>query len=306
MPMIAVVIPTRNRGANAAIAARAVLHDPADFELVVVDQSTNDDTYRALGEIDDPRLVIIRSGERGISNARNLGVAATSAPIIAFTDDDCRPCASWVSKMLSAFSEGDHIGIVFGRVTVPRGAPGDYAPSFEPRHRLQSGKPPLPDEDAGIGASFGVRRSVLNSLGGFDPLLGAGSPVFRGAEETDIQVRALSAGAVVLNAVEAEVLHLGLRSQAEARDLIVSYQRATGAAFAKHARLAGLNGLRDLSRWVMRAIQMMITSRGQQVRPGVILHFLLGAVSSVRYAIDHDAMRFRERSLRWPSPSFKR
>src|SRR5262249_21590538 len=92
MAQIAVVIPTRNRGAQAAEAASAVLSDSTDFELVVVDQSTDDATAEALRPLQgDPRLRVIRSQLRGASNARNAGVAATSSPLVAFTDDDCRP-----------------------------------------------------------------------------------------------------------------------------------------------------------------------------------------------------------------------
>jgi len=105
MPALSVVIPTRNRAAEAAEAARAVLCDQSDFELVVVDQSTNEATVDALRELqDEPRLRVVRSSLRGASNARNTGVAATSAPIIAFTDDDCRPAPDW-----AAFSSANRV-----------------------------------------------------------------------------------------------------------------------------------------------------------------------------------------------------
>ena len=57
---IAVVIPTRNRGVAAAEAAAAVLCDPGDYELVVVDQSTNDETVKALRALPpDPRVRVV-------------------------------------------------------------------------------------------------------------------------------------------------------------------------------------------------------------------------------------------------------
>src|SRR5205085_1517270 len=69
MALIAVVIPTRNRGAQAAEAAAAVLRDPGDLELVVVDQSTDDKSVEALQAVGDPRLRVVRSSLRGASNA---------------------------------------------------------------------------------------------------------------------------------------------------------------------------------------------------------------------------------------------
>ena len=169
---IAVIIPTRNRGTAAADAARAVLMGVGRFQLIVVDQSTNDDTFQALAAIDDHRLSVVRSELTGISNARNLGVRVTTAPILAFTDDDCRPEPGWVLQMLARFQEDPSVSLVFGRVTLPPAGPDDYAPSFTPQERFQEGRAPLPDEDIGIGASFAIRRTTLDALGGFDPLLG--------------------------------------------------------------------------------------------------------------------------------------
>src|SRR4051812_31448692 len=153
MARISVVIPTRDRGAEAAAAARAVLSDPCDLELVVVDQSQDDASVAALREIDDPRLRVVRSTLRGASNARNAGVAATTAPLLAFTDDDCRPEPGWASTMLRLFEEEPKPDLIFGRVWLPPlGHPDDYAASFQPRERLQQ-RVPLPDEDIGIGAN---------------------------------------------------------------------------------------------------------------------------------------------------------
>jgi len=298
MARISVVIPTRNRGDQAAEAARAVLRDPADLELVVVDQSSDEATVTALGALHDVRLRVIRSPLRGASNARNDGVAATSAPIVAFTDDDCRPEPGWVSALLQIFEDDRDAALVFGRVRLPpKRSPDEYAPSFEPKERLQRGVP-LPDEDIGIGANFAIRREALASLGGFDALLGPGAPFFRGAEETDLLIRALHRGYRVINAVECEVLHLGVRSGADVRPLHVAYQLAVGAAFGKHARLSGLAGLRDAARWVwfytLKTIRDALHLR--RPRPGVLFYFVSGALLTYRYRLDGERPVFEVRS----------
>ncbi len=300
MSRLAVVIPTRNRGGEAAQTVLAILRDPRDFELVVVDQSTDDRTVEALRSIaPDPRVRVIRSPLRGASNARNAGVAATSAPIIAFTDDDCRPDPGWASAVLRAFDADPKTSLVFGRVRLPpKEREDDYAPSFEPKERIQEGAVPMPDGDIGIGANFAIRRSVLAELGGFDPLLGPGAPVFRGAEETDLLIRALHRGHRVVNATECDVLHLGVRTGADVRPLHVQYQFAVGAAFGKHARLSGLKGVLDASRWVRFYTKMTMTSLVQKrrPRPGVLWYFVSGALSTFRYGIDRESHLFRERT----------
>jgi len=300
MAQIAVVIPTRNRGAQAAEAASAVLSDPTDFELVVVDQSTNDATVEALRPLQgDSRLRLIRSQLRGASNARNAGVAATSSPLLAFTDDDCRPQPGWVSSLLRIFHEDSEAALVFGRVSLPPKAhEEDYAPAFEPKERVQQGSVPLPDGDIGIGANFAIRRKVLEQLGGFDPLLGPGAPYFKGAEETDLLIRALNRGYRVINAAECAVLHLGVRTGEDVRPLHVGYQFAVGAAFGKHARLSGLPGLRDATRWVWFYTRKTARDLWQRrrPRPGVLVYFVAGALLTFRYRLDRPGGVFRPRA----------
>jgi GT2 family glycosyltransferase len=300
MARLAVVIPTRNRGGEAAETVRAVLQDPLDFELVVVDQSTDDRTFEALKAVQsDPRVKVIRSTQSGASNARNAGVAATTAPIIAFTDDDCRPAPNWASCMLSIFESNPDASLVFGRVHLPPlENEGDYAPSFEPRARIQEGSVPLPSDDLGIGANFGIRRDVLASLGGFDPLLGPGAPVFRGAEETDLLIRGIFRGLRVINAAECDVLHLGVRTGADVRPLHMQYQFAVGAAFAKHARLGGVAAVRDAARWVKFYTLMSLRDAASLKKPraGVLWYFVSGAVSTFRYGVDPQRHVFAPRS----------
>jgi glycosyltransferase involved in cell wall biosynthesis len=298
MVHIAVVIPTRNRGGQAAEAARAVLRDTTAFELVVVDQSDDDTTREALRELEsDTRLRVVRSELRGASNARNVGVSETTAPILAFTDDDCRPGSSWVSSVLRVFDAEPGADLVFGRVRLPPLAHElDYAASFEPKARVQRAVP-LPDGDIGIGANFAIRRDVLARLGGFDPLLGPGAPYFRGAEETDLLIRALHEGYRVINAEECDVLHLGVRTGADVRPLHVAYQFAVGAAFGKYARLTGLSGIRDAGRWVDFYARMTLsdTLRLRRPRPGVLFYFVAGAVLTFRYRVDRTRKVFRQR-----------
>jgi len=299
MARIAVVIPTRNRGGQAALTAGAVLLDRCELELVVVDQSTDEATVEALRPLQaDARLRVVRSPLRGASNARNAGVAATTAPIIAFTDDDCRPEPGWASAVLGVFDGNPDASLIFGRVRAPPDIEVEhYCPSFEPKHRYQQGQVPLPDGDLGIGANFAIRREVLGQLGGFDALLGPGAPFFRGAEETDLLIRALHRGHRVINAAECTVLHLGVRTGGDVRDLLITYQFAVGAAFGKHARLSGRAGLRDVARWIWHYARALVGDlvRLRRPRPGVIFYFTAGALLTLRYRIDRARNVFRER-----------
>ncbi|HEX5213144.1 MAG TPA: glycosyltransferase family 2 protein [Pseudolabrys sp.] len=84
-----VVIPSYNRLNVLPRAVDSVLtQDERDIELIIVDDST-DATRAWLTTLTDPRVkVILPPQRRGVSAARNLGIAAARAPVIAFLDSD--------------------------------------------------------------------------------------------------------------------------------------------------------------------------------------------------------------------------
>ncbi len=90
-PLVAVIIPTFNRASLLPRAIRSVLDQIwRDFELVVIDDGSTDGTAGlAIFKCGDPRLRCVRLPEnRGVSVARNAGVRATVAPLLAFLDSD--------------------------------------------------------------------------------------------------------------------------------------------------------------------------------------------------------------------------
>ena len=300
---VAVVIPTRNRGAAAAEAVAAVLCDPGDYELIVVDQSTNDETVKALRALPpDPRVRVVSSPLHGLSVARNTGVAESSAPVVLFTDDDCRPAANWVSSMAKVFRDDPEAALVFGTVRLPEGADGHgYAASFEPRERVLDQGIPRPSVPLGVGANFGIRREVHQALGGFDPLMGPGTPVFyAGGEETDLLIRALHDRYRIVNAPECDVLHLGVRVGEAIRTLAVGYQLGTGAAFGKLVRLRGVSGFKEFVRraayYGLDIVKDVTALR--RPRPGILAYFIAGAAMTFRYGIDTEQSRLTIRRAR--------
>lgn len=88
-PAVTVVIPTRDRDWVLGRAVACVLGQTADdLELVVVDDGSVDGTTALLDAVHDPRLVRVRTEGVGSAAARNAGVAAGRAPLVAFLDDD--------------------------------------------------------------------------------------------------------------------------------------------------------------------------------------------------------------------------
>ena len=89
-PAISVVMPVFNRVPVVGNAVRSVLAQTfADFELIVVDDGSTDAIAEMLAAFDDPRLKYLRLAENAGGNAaRNRGIEAARAPLIAFLDSD--------------------------------------------------------------------------------------------------------------------------------------------------------------------------------------------------------------------------
>ena len=87
-PQVSVIIPTYNRGWILGEAVGSALaQEFDDFELIVVDDGSTDNTREILAAYGND-IVVLEQNNRGVSAARNRGIASASAPLIAFLDSD--------------------------------------------------------------------------------------------------------------------------------------------------------------------------------------------------------------------------
>jgi len=88
MSLVSVIVPTYNRRETIQAAIASVQRQTfADWELIVVDDGSTDDTA-ALIEGSDPRLVLIRQKNQGVNAARNAAMLRARGQYIAFLDSD--------------------------------------------------------------------------------------------------------------------------------------------------------------------------------------------------------------------------
>lgn len=217
---VSVVVCTLGREPRLVETVHALLTQThAALEIVVVDNDPASGRVCALlSELHDPRMRIVDEPRRGLSAARNTGLAAATCPVVAFTDDDALPAPDWVASLASVFDADAGIDCVTGLVLPAEVATraqlffeeaGGFAKGLHAVHWSRKGAAtalgtrPGPeglafpfDGGFGSGNNMAFRGDALRALGGFDEALGAGSPT-RGGEDLDAFQAVYLAGGTV-------------------------------------------------------------------------------------------------------------
>ena len=235
IPVISAVICTRNRGSEVESAIKTIIaNQHNDFELIVVDQSTNDDTEIAIKKfLIDSRFQYIRTATKGTGIARNIGLSLAKADIVAYTDDDCTVSENWLSTIEDVFNSNPGVGIVFCSVE-----PGshDSKRGLIPSHCYSHDKLIHSFQEyyreIGMGAGMAVRKSAVLPWGGFDESFGPGS-LMRSGEDHDLALRALLHNKWIYELSREKVVHHGFRTYLEFAVLTQRDWYAIGAVHAK-------------------------------------------------------------------------
>jgi hypothetical protein len=117
MPRVSVVITTYNRSALLQRAIESARNAGTQLELIVVDDCSTDDTPDVCARIDDIRYVRL-STNRGLSNARNVGIEESSSEFITFLDDDDLRLPGSIDKQLRIIESDDEIALCYGQAFI--------------------------------------------------------------------------------------------------------------------------------------------------------------------------------------------
>jgi GT2 family glycosyltransferase len=196
-PRITVVVPTYQRASSLPRLIYALERQTlplTDFEVVIADDGTTDDTAAVLARLQAQsplQLQVLRAEKnQGAAAGRNMAWRAARAPLIAFTDDDCRPQPRWLEAGLAGLASAP---VVVGRTEPP---PEQLPLEHEPFARTLRVDEPRFFETCNV---F-YRRADLEAAGGFDE-------TFRTGEDTDLALRVRPRGEGVAFAEDALVYH---------------------------------------------------------------------------------------------------
>jgi glycosyltransferase involved in cell wall biosynthesis len=152
MPEVSVIIPTRNRAQLLPRAIQSVLEQTfRDFELIIVDDQSEDSTQAVVEDFGNSRIVYVRKERKqGVSAARNAGILKAAGRFVAFLDDDDQWLPRKLESQVSLFSAGNpSLGVVYS---------GLFVVDFETGKVLQTRLPKKRGNvyEAILGASFTI------------------------------------------------------------------------------------------------------------------------------------------------------
>jgi len=198
---ISVIVPVRNDAGHLRRCLEALrVSECRDFELIVVDDASTDDTPRVAEELGARVVRMERNG--GPGRARNRGAEEARGDVIFFIDADVCVHPDTVGKVAESFASDPDLAAVFGSYDLmPRAATflSQYKNLFH-HYVHQRASERASTFWAGCG---GVRKGVFRQLGGFDVEYGRPS-----IEDIEFGARMYKSGHKILLRKDLEVTHL--------------------------------------------------------------------------------------------------
>lgn len=168
-PRISIIVPAFNAKDTiapclAALQGQAGFTPGIDFEIIVVDDGSTDNTASLAEQMS---VKVIRQANAGPAAARNAGVKAARGELVVFTDADCVPSASWLATLTEPFREDAVVGVKGSYQTKQHGCISRFVQiEYESKYQRMKQYACIDFIDT-YAAAF--RKSVFLENGGFDP-----------------------------------------------------------------------------------------------------------------------------------------
>ncbi len=176
---ISVVVPTINRANLLVDTIKSLIaqeYDRDDYEIIVVDNGSTDDTASVVAAIceanRDVSIKYIYEPCSGSVWARHAGAKAAAYNILSFTDDDGLLSPFWLREIARVFALDKRIVAVAGRISILWDAPPPawVVPYEGLLGKLDYGEEILVREGLFINSgNLSIRKEVLSAVKGFNP-----------------------------------------------------------------------------------------------------------------------------------------
>ena len=114
MPLISVIVPAYNAEETIGETIRSVLNQTlTDFELIVVNDGSQDNTLEVISRFDDPRLKVFSYPNAGVSATRNRGVTHAVGTYVSFIDADDLWTADKLEAQLQALQKEPEAAVAY-------------------------------------------------------------------------------------------------------------------------------------------------------------------------------------------------
>ncbi len=239
---ISLVISTYNRGTQLMRTLDSVARQTlpvADWELVVVDNNSKDDTQGLFAGFAaaHPALNarIVRETRQGLSHARNRGITESKAPVIVMIDDDEEINDGFLGAYDAFFESHPEVVAAGGKMVA---CYEEKRPKWMSRYTealaastIDRGKCMAPFRRGRypIGGNMAFRREVFDKYGTFNTELGRTGDLLIGGEEKDMFSRVVDGGGQIWYVPGAVADH------------IIPPSRVTRTRFCKQARMCGVS-----------------------------------------------------------------
>lgn len=178
-PQVSVVIPVHGKLAYTLACLRSLARcgAQADFEVIVVDDASPDDSATTLAQVAGVKL-LRNAANLGFIGSCNAGVAAARGEFLLFLNNDTQVTPGWLDALLRCFAERADCGIAGSRLVYPDGrlqeagalvfadgscwTTGRFEPRDTPAFRYRR------EVDYVSGAALLIRMEVFQRIGGFD------------------------------------------------------------------------------------------------------------------------------------------
>lgn len=246
-PTVSVIIPTFNRARAVRAAVNSVLGQTfTDYELIVVDDGSDDETLQALAPY-SRRFRLIRQDNRGVSAARNAGIAEAKGSLIAFLDSD----DLWLPHKLKAQTDFFAANpAAMWQQTAEIWIRNGVRVNPKRRHAKQAGQIFQASLELCLISPSAVmlRRELLAEFGGFDECLPA-------CEDYDLWLRILTKYPVYLDPAYGIIKHGGHADQLSRNPALDVYRIQALQKIWRLSQTSGANlALNDADRTALEQV----------------------------------------------------